>query len=318
MQSRVITNDRGARLARKDFLASQVNLALSEKPEMQDPVQIDVVLPGNYDTLTAQELFGTLKGQKLTPEQANDVMSILRGYPTKTGFSFNIIGIKDKTVSKPTSPVVLAREIDADVPANFRELRAKDLYYYLTTKSHLAPELANDLIDVLNGKPPITKNLSFNVNFVEDAIVEVEPVDEAPAFTSAVPRVQLEVQLPENYDSMSAPELFSYLRDTVKLPFEQADDVVSILNGFAPRSKGIDFSILGVKQPEVQAPVEDKPTVPTMDVELPVGYEKLSASSLYTWFTKVSQLTPDQANDAIDVLAGRPSASAFRFIEQEG
>jgi hypothetical protein len=167
--SKIITHDQETRLEHKKNAAEKVAKAL--EPAVEDFVvrePKDVQVPGNFWELSDLELFGMLKFQKLTPEEANQVVDQLRG---RTDYSdiYRVVlqsSIPVQVLVKP-EPVQEETVISVELPTSFKSYKTKDQYLYLTKTCVLAPELANDIIDILNDREPIISNISYEIAFVD-------------------------------------------------------------------------------------------------------------------------------------------------------
>lgn len=128
------------------------------------PVQ--VVLPEGYKTMSGRELFVFLTTNlHLTPEQANDVLYIEAGFPQKTNFEFDLIGLKQDTPVIPT-PREEPAPVKVILPYNYVQLSDRDLYLYLIGPGKLPSEQANDIVGVIHGKAALT-GLQYEITIEE-------------------------------------------------------------------------------------------------------------------------------------------------------
>lgn len=142
-------------MKRRQFKADlSEKVKASEILSNQDKVEprLKVKVPVNYKSLSSNNLYGTLVTTNLlTPEQAQDLFATLGGRKVNTKFDMVWEPETAKVDSIPTS-----KTVQVIVPNQFKTLKVTDQYAYLVRQLALAPEEANDVIDILKGKPPIS------------------------------------------------------------------------------------------------------------------------------------------------------------------
>lgn len=288
--STVITNDGDKRKGFKEQTLQRIQAA-AETP-VEEAVAVDTIeveVPSNFSSLSDVELFGVLKHQELTPEQASSVIEQLRGRIPGTK-EFRVV-LQAPVAVQPKPQVVRERvypELNVEVPEKFSELRIRDQFYYLINSSHLTIEEANDVMVAVRGGSP----LKHKVTITEKPKVKFGSVE------VSVPK--LEVTLPLNFEEDSETFQRNYLRTTLRLTQKQTNDVILAIKGQVPRYFQVIFSTAEVKPVVEQTVTEPEPVdFPELAVTLPKDFGSLRPQDQYLFLKTELKLTGDQANDVI-------------------
>jgi hypothetical protein len=129
----------------------------SEAISLQEEVQprLKVKVPIDFKSLSSNILYEQLVTLNLlTPEQAQDLFATLGGRKINTKFD---MVWESETVRGDSKPV--PKTVRVTVPNQFKILKVTDQYAYLVRQLALAPEEANDVIDILKGKPQISSTI---------------------------------------------------------------------------------------------------------------------------------------------------------------
>lgn len=167
MQSTVITNDQRSRQEFKDRLREKLtSLETSSVDEgLNELVILTVKVPINFSSLTADHLYRTVQElNNLTPEQTTELCEVLQGRESKTDFSIYLESLIEQRVVEEDLPEI--KRIQVALPHYFKSLKVFDQYLVLTKELSLAPDEANDVIDILRGKAPLTTN-TFDISIEE-------------------------------------------------------------------------------------------------------------------------------------------------------
>ena len=164
---KVVTNDQETRKEYKEKMSQKVSEALEPVIEEESLSLVEVEVPSNFWQLSDLQLYGILKFQQLTPEQAKTVVEQLRGLTSSTEFKL----VLQSPVAEPIKKLTLVEapeeeSISVQLPSTFKDMKSKDQYLYLTKEKLLLPEHANDIIDWMNDKPVLSK-VSYNISFGE-------------------------------------------------------------------------------------------------------------------------------------------------------
>lgn len=142
-------------MKRRQFKADLAEkIKLSTAISDSDPVEtrMKVRVPVNFKSMSSNTLYGILVTLNLlTPEQAQDLFATLGGRKVNTKFD---MVWEPETVMVDSTPA--QKTVQVIVPSQFKTLKVTDQYAYLVRQLALAPEEANDVIDILKGKPPIS------------------------------------------------------------------------------------------------------------------------------------------------------------------
>lgn len=291
--STVITNDEGERKEFKEKALQKVQaLEASAVPADVEVVPVDVEVPSNFHALSDAELYGALKTQQLTPEQAGALVEQLRGRATGSR-EFRVILQAPVEQAATVDPVVKTPEypkLDVAVPQGFKDLRIKDQFYYLINNQKLTIQAANDVMVAINGGTP----LLFQVCLSEIAEAEIESVPfSAP---------ELEVTLPAEFEDFDENYQISFLRTELRLSQKQAKDVVRAINGKPPEHFQITFKFdpyVEASRPEELVVNTEPEEFQTIEVELPEDFGSLRPQDQYLYLKGDMKFTADQANDII-------------------
>lgn len=292
MQSTRITNDEDKRREFKSRAAQKVADALVPKQITASATPIDVEVPSNFFQIPERELFGMLQ-QRLGAELAVEAVEQLMGRtPGKSQFRIILqdpVVQEIKVVSKPVrqTPVV-----KVDLPTDFAEYRKKEQYAYLTKERAMAPEQANDIIDILEGRDAIGHAV-YELSYSE-AVQFPNPIDAVKAPPAPI-TVTLAYDFP--YRNRASQEM-TLTRD-YGLSLVEARDVLKAMD-----SQPVDRVVnLTIQPPPVVAP---KPIaeLPEIEVELPHNFAGFRPQDQYMYLKMQQKLTEDQANDVLSVFRG--------------
>lgn len=113
-----------------------------------------------------------------------------------------------------------------------------------------------------------------------------------------------EVEVPSNFWSLSDPQLYGILKYQQLTP-EETTDVIEQLRG---RNSDQRFKLV-LQAPTVELTVQNEESlsleIPVVSVTLPEGFKGYKIKDQYLYLTKELALTPDKANDIVDILLGR-------------
>lgn len=120
--------------------------------------RIKVRVPVNFKSMSSDNLYQSIVTLNLlTPEQAQDLFASLGGRKVNTKFD-----IAWESEASPSVVKTASKTIQVTVPIQFRDMKVTDQYVHLVRTLELLPGEANDVIDILKGKPPISSTI-FNI-----------------------------------------------------------------------------------------------------------------------------------------------------------
>lgn len=330
MQSKVVTSDQKTRLEFKSKIADKIKQALT--PEHVDPepevVPMTVVVPANFHSLSKVTLYGVLTHDRgLSPEDANEVIEILGGKPSKE-FTLILEGFAKEEEPELESQIEI-KQLAVELPYNFNSLRVDQKFLWLSKESNLGLsfEEVNDIIDLLNGKPTLS-NTEFHITFSDPPLPDPvpplpnpnpdpEPIDPFPEPDEPEP-----IRLPENHNEMTEQELFNALTHntefacssdmavkTLEYYFGRSDDVIEMvtLAGSVVEPRKIEAI---VKNPEVK-------TYKRVTVGVPSTFGSLKAGDQYMFLTRTLKLAPEFANDVMAVFKGETPLCSHEYVVKE-
>lgn len=300
MTSKVITDDKEQRKGFKERALQRVNASLTppEPIKSADPfVPIDIEIPSNFWELSNVELYGIVLYQGLTSEQANRVMEQLRGREPGSR-EFRIVLQVPKTqeseAEAEAEPEAIVPKISVELPANFSSYRARDQYLYLTKEKALAPENANDIVDIVGGKSPLI-DVEYVISYAEETV----PVSD---FTKqeVVVLAPVSVVLPHNFSSLSRFYKEWSLTKDFGLSRQEALDVLSVLEGkTVSRYVSIQFE----DAPVIETPAEEE--FPELRVSLPHNFGGWRPQDQFLYLKTERKFTYEQSNDIISAFRGQ-------------
>lgn len=296
MPYKVITNDKEQRKGFKERTLERVDNALS--PSEPDPIveevdPIEVRVPSNFWELSNQELYGIIRQQQLTPEQMGLLMDQLRGRVLTDMFK---IVLQEPVVEEPVveETSVETPTICAELPSNFKSFRVRDQYLYLTKERTFAPEHANDIIDILQGKAPLA-NVEYSICF-EDAVVS-EPSVPAP----------LSITLPHDFSGMKRVYQELMLTRDYGLSLKDTMDILLALEGKElNREIVLEFEEAPVVEEEVKEFAE-------VVVSLPEHFSNWHPHDQFLYLKSERKFTQEQADDIIATVRGQ-SPRYFKVV----
>lgn len=251
--------------------------------------------------------------------------------PKRLGAKAPTPTIKDEV--QPRVPLIL--------PNQFNSWKVLEQYQYLTGNRHLTPEDANAflagsadkfIIQWTNELPESSKRSEFKEQLlkrVEQASVEpTPPITPVPVDSSSRRVIEevnvvkktvikkVPVDLPIDFKNWTASGQYVFLTRTKQFTFNEANDVLDILNGKSINSN-TEYIITWNGSPIVQTPtgqrdiqetIEEvmvkKNVVKTISVSLPSIFKNWASSGQFGFLTRTRQLNFDEANDVLAVLKG--------------
>jgi hypothetical protein len=158
------------------------------------------------------------------------------------------------SVKRWTEEVVTKREVaikrvEVDLPSDFNSWTSSGQYVFLTRTKQLTFNEANDVMDVLKGKT-VSNNVQYEITWngspVSQVPVDQRPVNQIFVGTSSKEEVlkKLSVDLPLIAKNWASSGLFGFLTRSRQLTFDQANDVVAILQGKKPQNDKIEYEIV--------------------------------------------------------------------------
>lgn len=190
-------------------------------PEKEFP-KLAVEVPAFFANLDDSQKYVYLTiEQKLTTNEANDVISVFNG---KTPLYY---AVTVDEVANPTMPVipekveVALEPVKVLLPHNFNALKRASQEVVLTTLCGLSLVEAKDVLLAIDQKP--TKRV---VEFSYEEAPVVETVEKAFP--------EIEVELPETFGSLVESQKYAYLTVNAKLTPQQASDVLAVYSGKSP------------------------------------------------------------------------------------
>lgn len=332
-QSKVVTDDQKTRLEFKSKIAKKVEQALAPKePEVSPEIEPTmVIVPANFHTVSKVTLYGILTHERgLSPEDANEVIEILGGKKSKA-FTLILEGIAEEEPVQE-EPQLEIKQLAVELPYNFKSLNVSQKFLWLSKESHLGLsfEEANDIIDLLDGKPTLS-NTEFHITFSDPPLPLPDPVPPFPdpephppepidPFPGPGPEP---VKLPDEHESMSEEELFNTLThnpeftcssemaiQAIEYYFGRSDKVVSLqtLSGELVEPRKVEESTIETPKPKPYTRIT---------VEVPEGFSDLRVGQQYIFLTRTLQLSPEFANDVIALLGGKSPLFGHEYIVNE-
>lgn len=236
------------------------------KPEpVRDPSRFEFTIPGNveFGMLSAGEQYWFLVSDLgLSYDEANEVVAIYHGL-LESNDHISRDGNKFTITRKETAEVVLQPEQDPFksftlvLPHEFRLLTAQQQFSYLQVEQKLAPELAADVLALLDGRRQTT-GFEFEISFADPATPGQNPIPDyvtrkitnqeaiknaqtmqvrepkaKPTFTAptSAPLPTVEITLPHEFQALSLGLQHQYLQTEKKLLPAQASDVLASIKG---------------------------------------------------------------------------------------
>ena len=158
-------------------------------------------------------------------------------------------GVKRWTEDVITKREAVKRKVDVDLPLDFNSWTSSGQYVFLTRTKQLTFTEANDILDILGGKS-LYGNVEYNITWNGSPIagtpnsqrVITEWVEETVMVESALKKI--EVTLPAIFNNWASSGKFGYLTRTRQLTFDQANDVLAILDGKTPQNNKVKYEIV--------------------------------------------------------------------------
>jgi uncharacterized protein YuzE len=262
-----------------------------------------------------------------------------------------VLVTSDTTVTERPKVVV-------DLPEAFVNWRVLDQYQFLTVSRHLAPEQANAIIDTMTGKlhsspteyeihwtdelPESNKRAEFKdqlLKRIEAASVEQElPAPPAPVDSGTKRLVKektitkkksvskVSVDLPLDFKKWTSSGQYVFLTRSRHLTFNEANDVMDILQGkplisstqyevnwhdIEPVAYAADSSVRRTTE-EVDI-IEKESVLKKVAVTLPADFKNWSDSKQYSFLTRARQLTINEANNVLNTFKAKPFNSEIDY-----
>lgn len=227
------------------------------------------------------------------------------------------------------------------LPNQFNAWKRLEQYQYLTGNRHLTPEDSNAFLAGSTSKfdlqwtdelPEADKRVEHKEQLlkrIEAASVEPIPPNITPPVDPGIRRIveevpivkktvhkEVPVDLPFNFKNWTASGQYVFLTRTKQLTFNEANDVLDILN-HKPINTGTEYSITWNGSPIVQTPTSQREIQETIEevtekemvlkklsINLPPIFKNWASSGQFGFLTRTRQLTADEANDVLAVFNG--------------
>ena len=195
--------------------------AVAEAPEKVFP-KLAVEVPAFFATLDESSKYAYLTvEQKLTANQANDVISVSKG-KTPLYFEVTVDEVANPAIpGLPEKVEVALNPVSVVLPHNFKRLKRASQEVVLTTVCKLSLAEAKDVLLALDGEPT-KREVEFSY---EEAPVAKVVEREFP---------EIVIELPETFGNLVESQKYAYLTTNAKLTAQQAGDVLAVYNGKAP------------------------------------------------------------------------------------
>lgn len=157
-------------------------------------------------------------------------------------------GIKRITEEVSVTKKTPYSKVSVDLPKDFKSWTSSGQYVFLTRSRHLTFNEANDVMDVLQNKP-LKSTTKYEVIWTDDNVAyaaadgvrrtlgEIETVEKKNVLK------KVEVVLPSDYKKWSNSKQYEFLTRARQLTFNEANDVVNIVQNKSLNSK-IEYEII--------------------------------------------------------------------------
>lgn len=237
-----------------------------------------------------------------------------------------------KIVPVASEPV----ELSVSLPTGFGSWRELDQFNYLNSNARkFTPEVAQDLIAFVSGKPVMDKNLSFNVEWVDVPVEhlpkrQVVKAPEPKPIETDVQRIfgtvvntsieevsNLSVVLPEAFKSWKASDQYIYLSKTKKLTPEESHNVMFVASGGSllgtkvvwgePGRDGVSRTTEKVEMASIEE------VVVSLSLTLPQIFTTWTVSDKYAFLSKNKGLTLDEADGVMASISGNTPKNNIQY-----
>lgn len=147
--------------------------------------RLSVTVPHEFKTWNAsdQYIFFT-KTKKLTPNEANDLISIFTGTQPqniRTQYEFVwdtlAVGLDASQVRRSTDSVEveekrispMLQKLTVTLPKSFKKWRASDQFSFLAHNKHLSAEEANDIMATYQSQQPLNRSVTYEITWDDNA-----------------------------------------------------------------------------------------------------------------------------------------------------